>query len=158
VDQRGNNVVQWQTWWVSHEADFSAQRFRRGEVTCEELTVLIGDYLTAKLDAETTMAFDQHLQGCSDCMPLFEHLPQNSRCSLLSPQCGYSSRTAGSRPTVPPTKTKRLEFYAYLVPDLKTDQAWCLLTELRTSLQFCQELFSRNVVEAGEGQDYSRLR
>ena len=37
-------------------------------MTCEELTAFIGDYLAAKLDAETTVAFGQHLQGCSDCM------------------------------------------------------------------------------------------
>jgi hypothetical protein len=37
-------------------------------VTCEELTTFIADYLTGKLDTGTTLAFKQHLQGCSDCM------------------------------------------------------------------------------------------
>jgi anti-sigma factor RsiW len=35
-------------------------------VTCEQLTTFITDYLTGNLDAETTLAFEQHLQGCSD--------------------------------------------------------------------------------------------
>jgi anti-sigma factor RsiW len=38
-------------------------------VTCEQLTTFITDYLTGDLDAETTLAFEQHLQGCSDCLP-----------------------------------------------------------------------------------------
>lgn len=38
-------------------------------MTCEQLTTFIADYLAGELDAETTLAFEQHLQGCSDCLP-----------------------------------------------------------------------------------------
>jgi anti-sigma factor RsiW len=38
-------------------------------VTCEQLTTFIADYIAGKLDTETTLAFEQHLQGCSDCLP-----------------------------------------------------------------------------------------
>jgi anti-sigma factor RsiW len=38
-------------------------------VTCEQLTTFIADYLAGELDAETTSAFEQHLRGCSDCIP-----------------------------------------------------------------------------------------
>ncbi len=38
-------------------------------MTCEELTAFIADYLTGKLNTGTTLAFEQHLQGCADCIP-----------------------------------------------------------------------------------------
>jgi predicted anti-sigma-YlaC factor YlaD len=38
-------------------------------VTCEQLTTFIPDHLAGKLDGETTLAFAQHLQACSDCLP-----------------------------------------------------------------------------------------
>jgi hypothetical protein len=37
-------------------------------VTCEQLTSFVPAHLAGKLDAETTLAFAQHLQGCSDCL------------------------------------------------------------------------------------------
>ena len=38
-------------------------------MTCEQLTTFIADYLAGELDAEITLAFEQHLQGCSECLP-----------------------------------------------------------------------------------------
>jgi anti-sigma factor RsiW len=38
-------------------------------VTCEQVTASNTDYLAGELDAETTSAFKQYLQGCSDCLP-----------------------------------------------------------------------------------------
>jgi Putative zinc-finger len=38
-------------------------------VTCEQLTPFVPDYLAGKLSAETTLAFAQHVQGSSDCLP-----------------------------------------------------------------------------------------
>jgi anti-sigma factor RsiW len=69
VEQRANDVVHWQTRLVTHHADFAVQRLRRVDVTCEQLTTFIADYIAGKLDTETTLAFEQHLQGCSDCLP-----------------------------------------------------------------------------------------
>jgi anti-sigma factor RsiW len=37
-------------------------------VTCEQLTAFIADYLAGELDAETTLAFEEHLLGCSECI------------------------------------------------------------------------------------------
>jgi predicted anti-sigma-YlaC factor YlaD len=37
-------------------------------VTCEQLTAFIADYLAGDLDAETTLAFEEHLLGCSECI------------------------------------------------------------------------------------------
>jgi hypothetical protein len=68
VDQYVNDIVHWQTRRVSHEADFTAQRFRRADVTCEQVTTFIADYLAGELNAATTLAVEQHLQGCSDCL------------------------------------------------------------------------------------------
>jgi anti-sigma factor RsiW len=47
----------------------SAPEDRRADVTCEQLTTFIADYLAGELDAETTSAFEQHLRDCSDCVP-----------------------------------------------------------------------------------------
>jgi anti-sigma factor RsiW len=57
---------------VSHEAYFAAQRFRRVDVTCEDLTALIANYLAGELDPETTLAFEEHLHGCSGCIPFLK--------------------------------------------------------------------------------------
>ena len=38
-------------------------------MTCEQVTAFIADYLAGELDAEAALAFEQHLQGCSDCLP-----------------------------------------------------------------------------------------
>jgi predicted anti-sigma-YlaC factor YlaD len=38
-------------------------------VTCEQLTTFVADYLVGQLNAETSVAFAQHLQGCADCLP-----------------------------------------------------------------------------------------
>jgi predicted anti-sigma-YlaC factor YlaD len=40
---------------------------RRVAVTCEQLTAFIADYLAGELNPETTLAFEEHLSGCSDC-------------------------------------------------------------------------------------------
>jgi anti-sigma factor RsiW len=69
VAQRANDVVHRQTRLLTNHADFAVQRFRRVDVTCEQVTAFIADYLAGELDAETTLAFEQHLQGCSDCLP-----------------------------------------------------------------------------------------
>ena len=36
--------------------------------TCEQVTSLILDYLTGGFDTETTLAFEQHLRDCPDCV------------------------------------------------------------------------------------------
>ena len=38
-------------------------------MTCEQLTAVMADYLAGELDAVTTLAFEEHLHGCSDCRP-----------------------------------------------------------------------------------------
>lgn len=35
---------------------------------CERATSLISDYLFGELDTETTLAFEEHLGKCSDCV------------------------------------------------------------------------------------------
>jgi anti-sigma factor RsiW len=37
-------------------------------VTCEQLTAFIADYLAGELDPETTLAFEEHLLGCPECI------------------------------------------------------------------------------------------
>jgi len=37
--------------------------------TCKRATSLISDYLTGELAPETTLAFEEHLGKCSDCVP-----------------------------------------------------------------------------------------
>jgi len=36
-------------------------------VRCEQLTAFIADYLDGELASETTLAFEEHLYGCSEC-------------------------------------------------------------------------------------------
>lgn len=36
--------------------------------TCKRATSLLSDYLSGELDAETTLAFEEHLGKCSDCV------------------------------------------------------------------------------------------
>jgi anti-sigma factor RsiW len=38
------------------------------DMTCKQVTSLIMDYLNGELDPETTLAFEKHLNGCSDCV------------------------------------------------------------------------------------------
>ena len=37
-------------------------------MTCEQLTAFLADYLAGGLAAETTLAFEAHLDGCSECI------------------------------------------------------------------------------------------
>jgi anti-sigma factor RsiW len=41
---------------------------RAQSAICEEITSLILDYLTGKLNPETASAFEEHLQLCPDCL------------------------------------------------------------------------------------------
>ena len=41
-------------------------------MTCEQLATSIADYMAGELDVETTLAFEQHLQGYSDCLPFLK--------------------------------------------------------------------------------------
>jgi predicted anti-sigma-YlaC factor YlaD len=38
------------------------------EITCERVASLIMDYLNRELDGETTLAFEEHLSFCPDCV------------------------------------------------------------------------------------------
>jgi anti-sigma factor RsiW len=38
------------------------------ELTCQRMVEFIADYLTGVLDTETTLAFEEHLHGCDDCV------------------------------------------------------------------------------------------
>jgi anti-sigma factor RsiW len=48
----------------------SAQRPtpRRTDITCQQVTGLIVDYVTGELATETTLAFKAHLRKCPDCI------------------------------------------------------------------------------------------
>lgn len=43
-------------------------RSRRSDVTCQQVTGLILDYVTGELDPGATLALKAHLQGCPDCI------------------------------------------------------------------------------------------
>ncbi len=38
------------------------------ELTCQQVTDAIIDYLTGEMQSTTTALFDEHLQGCPDCV------------------------------------------------------------------------------------------
>jgi anti-sigma factor RsiW len=38
------------------------------DLTCQQVTALITDYLTGTLDPETASAFEEHLRDCLDCI------------------------------------------------------------------------------------------
>lgn len=40
----------------------------KANITCQQITGLILDYLTGDLDPETTLAFRAHLRKCPDCI------------------------------------------------------------------------------------------
>ncbi len=40
-------------------------------LTCQQVTDAIIDYLTGDMQPETTRLFDEHLQGCPDCLAFF---------------------------------------------------------------------------------------
>lgn len=40
-------------------------------LTCQQVTDAIIDYLTGDMQPETTRLFDDHLQGCPDCLAFF---------------------------------------------------------------------------------------
>lgn len=44
------------------------QRSRRSDVTCQQVTGLILNYVTGELDPRATVAFKVHLRGCPDCI------------------------------------------------------------------------------------------
>src|ERR1700756_3199822 len=41
---------------------------KEAEINCERVTSLIIDYLNEELDRETTLAFEEHLSVCPDCI------------------------------------------------------------------------------------------
>jgi hypothetical protein len=72
-------------------------------VTCEQLTTFIADYIAGKLDVETTLAFEQHLQGCSDCIPFLNTYRQTidavrSLCDAdIPPNCRIGSDDSSNK-------------------------------------------------------------
>ncbi|MGH7799778.1 MAG: anti-sigma factor family protein [Thermodesulfobacteriota bacterium] len=53
--------------------------------TCKRETSLISDYLTGELDTETTLAFEEQLCKCSDCIAFlntYKKTIQNTRSFL----------------------------------------------------------------------------
>lgn len=41
---------------------------RRSDVTCQQVTGLILNYVTGELNPRATLAFKAHLRGCPDCI------------------------------------------------------------------------------------------
>jgi anti-sigma factor RsiW len=56
------------------------------DLTCQQVTDLIADYLAGTLDPETTSAFEEHLRDCRDCVAFLNtykrtsHMVRSLRC------------------------------------------------------------------------------
>jgi Putative zinc-finger len=59
------------------------------DLTCQQVTDLIADYLAEALDPETTSAFEEHLRDCLDCVAFLNtykrtsHMVRSLRCEEI---------------------------------------------------------------------------
>lgn len=72
-------------------------RSRRSDVTCQQVTDLILNYVTGELDPRATLAFKAHLRECPDCIAF-----------LVTYQQTIQAAKSLRYETIPPSMRKRV--------------------------------------------------